>query len=186
MAYLQGSNGKKIELVIESETEELDLSVSTHPVETGSPISDHSQLNSKTFSFSGLIMGRDQNEVDEKYVQLLWWSQDGEVLSYRGAIVHNGVIISRLSKTFDEGGYSNAVKVEIELTAVYMVKLDWVKNKNYGKKQAAPNDGVWVTVVPGNTYWGWWQQYGTSIDQLRAWNHWPDRQIPVGVRARVK
>ncbi|QIL50117.1 LysM peptidoglycan-binding domain-containing protein [Weissella coleopterorum] len=186
MAYLKNSKGQKIEIMVESENESVEMNVSTHPIETGSPITDHVQANNKIFSFTGLIMGRDQSEVDNRYIQLLWWSQEGEELQYHGAIRHDNVIISHLSKTYDEGGFANAVKFEIELTALYKVNLNWVKNKNYGKKQATPNDGVWVTVVPGNTYWGWWQQYGTSIDQLRSWNHWPDRQIPVGVRARVK
>ncbi|MFP7481249.1 LysM peptidoglycan-binding domain-containing protein [Weissella paramesenteroides] len=56
-----------------------------------------------------------------------------------------------------------------------------------GKKQAkAPSSGVYVTVRPGNTYWGWWVKYGTPIQTLRNWNHWPDRRIPIGARARVK
>ena len=120
-------------------------------------------------------------------MQLLNWSQGSTLLQFRGAIRHNGMLISHLEKTYDDGGFQNAVKFNISLTAVYTVNVYWAKAKNSGKKQAkAPSSGVYVTVRPGNTYWGWWVKYGTPIQTLKNWNHWPDRRIPIGARARVK
>ncbi len=187
MAKLTDSKGKTVVLSVETENEQVENTVSTHPIENGSPITDHSQMESKTFEFSGKIIGKSQAEVDDKYMQLLNWSQGSTLLQFRGAIRHNGMLISHLEKTYDDGGFQNAVKFNISLTAVYTVNVYWAKAKNSGKKQAkAPSSGVYVTVRPGNTYWGWWVKYGTPIQTLRNWNHWPDRRIPIGARARVK
>lgn len=186
MARLNDNNGHSVEVFVMSEHEELNIDVSTHPVEDGSPITDHSQLQSKSFTLSGWLHGNNQSDVDAKYQQLLDWSQSGALVNYSGAIRHNGMLISNLTKDYDDGGFQNVVKFSLDLTAVFTVKVTWNKNVNAGKKQATPPAGVYVTVVAGNTYWGWWVQYGTSIDQLRAWNGWPDRFIPIGARARVK
>ncbi|MBU5285063.1 LysM peptidoglycan-binding domain-containing protein [Weissella confusa] len=186
MARFDDGKGHSVEVFTLSEHEEISMDVSTHPVEDGSPITDHSQMQSKTFRFSGWIHGNNQSEVDAKYNQLQDWARSADLVTYSGAIRHNGMLISNLTKDYDDGGFQNVVKFSLDLTAVFTVKVTWNKNVNAGKKQASPPAGVYVTVVAGNTYWGWWVQYGTSIDQLRAWNGWPDRFIPIGARARVK
>ncbi|MFC6178258.1 LysM peptidoglycan-binding domain-containing protein [Weissella sagaensis] len=186
MAKLTDAKGKTVVLSVETENEQLENTVATHPVENGSPITDHAQMESKTFEFSGKIIGKNQSEVDDKYMQLLTWFHQSTLLQFRGAIRHNNMLISHLEKTYDEGGYKNAVKFNISLIAIYTVNVYWKKAKNSGKKQAKPSGAVYVTVRPGNTYWGWWVKYGTPIQTLRNWNHWPDRRIPIGVRARVK
>ena len=116
------------------------------------------------------------------------WQHDGALLVYTGAIRRSSMLITNLHRTEDDGGFVNAIKFSMELTHVEIVKSSFVKAVNVGPKKPSPpaNPGVWVTVRPGNTYWGWMMQYGTSIQQLRNWNHWPDRRIPIGVRARVK
>lgn len=186
MATLTDSNGRSLEVVLLTEDEDLTMNVSTHPVEDGAPITDHSQIDSETFSFTGWVRGANQSEVDAKYNQLRTWGLDGTLINLNGAIRRTGLLISNVHKTYDDGGFQNAIKFNMDLTSVFTAKVTWYKNVNAGKKQATPPAGVYVTVVPGNTYWGWWQQYGTSIDQLRAWNGWPDRLIPVGARAKVK
>ncbi|MBJ7631696.1 LysM peptidoglycan-binding domain-containing protein [Weissella confusa] len=187
MARFTDGNGHSVDVFSLSEHEELNIEVATHPIEDGSPITDHSQMQSKTFTFSGWITGNNQSDIDAKYNQLYAWGENGTIVDYSGAIRQNhSMLISNLTKDYDDGGYQNAIKFSMEVTWVKMVKVTWNKNVNAGKKQASPPAGVYVTVVAGNTYWGWWVQYGTSIDQLRAWNGWPDRFIPIGARARVK
>ena len=186
MAKFNDSNGHSVDVFSLTEHEDVNIDVATHPVEDGSPITDHSQIQSKNFRFGGWITGNNQSDIDAKYQQLLDWSQNGTLLNYSGAIRHNSMLMSNLTKDYEDGGYQNAIKFSVDLTWVRTVKVTWNKNVNAGKKQATPPPGVYVTVVAGNTYWGWWVQYGTSIDQLRAWNGWPDRFIPIGARARVK
>ena len=194
MARLTDEKGKTVTLVIETENEQLENNVSTHPIETGSPLTDHAQMVSKTIDFSGKIKGNSLSEVNNKYSQLLAWFHGANMLTFRGAIWQNNLIISHLEKTYDEGGLKNAVKFNMTLTVVYSIDLKWQRAKQSGKKQTTKKSktssrkskAVYVTVRSGNTYWGWSQRYGTSISQLRKWNKWPDRFIPIGKRARVK
>lgn len=186
MAILTDSKGKSVEVFFLDEHEELSMNVSTHPIEVGAPITDHSQIDSETFSHSGWLQGNSQSEIDAKYQQLREWSLNGELINQSGAIRRTGLMITNLSKDYGNGGYRNTIQFSIDLTSVFTAKVTWYKNVNAGKKQSSPSGAVYITVVAGNTYWGWWQKYGTSINQLRAWNGWPDRAIPIGARARVK
>lgn len=175
-----------ITLFVESEEEEITNKVAQYPVQSGNNITDHTQRESLTWSFEGKIFGKNMAEVDRKYGQLVSWQHDGALLVYTGAIRRSSMLITNLHRTQDEGGFSNAVKFDMELTHVEIAKSSFVKAVNVGPKKPATPPGVWVTVRPGNTYWGWMMQYGTPIQTLRNWNHWPDRRIPIGVRARVK
>ena len=99
------------------------------------------------------------------------------------------MILTNITKTYDEGGFKNAIKVVLEFKEAHIVSTSFVKVQHVGPVKPTPPPSppqIWVTVRPGNTYWGWWRQYGTPIQTLRNWNHWPDRFIPVGARARVK
>ena len=187
MATLKKGN-VGVEIFSESEEEEITNKVAQYPVQSGNNITDHTQRESLTWTFEGKIFGKNKAEIDRKYGQLVNWQHDGSLLTYTGAIRRSSMLITNLHRTEDEGGFANAIKFSMELTHVEVVKSSFVKAVNVGPKKPSPtaNPGVWVTVRPGNTYWGWMMQYGTSIQQLRNWNHWPDRRIPIGVRARVK
>ena len=187
MATLKKGN-VGVEIFSESEEEEITNKVAQYPVQSGNNITDHTQRESLTWTFEGKIFGKNKAEIDRKYGQLVNWQHDGSLLTYTGAIRRSSMLITNLHRTEDEGGFANAIKFSMELTHVEVVKSSFVKAVNVGPKKPSPpaNPGVWVTVRPGNTYWGWMIQYGTSIQQLRNWNHWPDRRIPIGVRARVK
>lgn len=182
------SGNTKLNLFIKNETETIKNKIAQYPVQRGQPLVDHTQRESKAWTFEGLLFGRNQSDIDAKFNQLLTWQQQGTLLTYNGAIHHGDLLITDLEKVYDEGGYRNAIKISISLLHVRVVSSSFVKAVHVGPK--APTKpvppGVWVTVRAGNTYWGWWMQYGTPIQTLRNWNHWPDRQIPIGVRARVK
>ena len=177
-----------IKISAESEEEDVAQTVASFPVQSGNAITDHTQQESQTWSFEGKIYGKNQTEVDKKFQQLLNWAHAGTLLRYYGAIHHGNMMITNLHKTYDEGGFTNAIKFTMELRYVAVVKTSFTKAKHVGPKKPKPakKPGVYVTVRRGNTYWGWWVKYGTSIQTLRNWNHWPDRRIPIGARARVK
>lgn len=176
-----------VEIFVESEEEEITNKVAQYPVQTGNNITDHTQQESWSWTFEGKLFGKDMAEVDRKYDQLVSWQHKGELVAYNGAIRRANMLITNLHRTHEDGGFANAVKFEMELTHVELAFSSFVNNKNVGPKKPATNKaGVWVTVKPGNTYWGWMMKYGTSIQQLRNWNHYPDRRIPIGVRVRVK
>lgn len=183
------SDGKtKLDLFIENEQETITNKVAQYPVQRGQPIIDHTQRENKSWQFEGKIFGNNQHDIDTKFSKLLDWQYQGTLLTYNGAIHHSNLIIQELSKTYDDGGFRNAIKINITLQNISIVSSSFVKATHVGAKAptkpAVP--GVWVTVRAGNTYWGWWMQYGTAIQTLRNWNHWPDRNIPIGARARVK
>ena len=191
MAVLR--DGKKsITISVESEQEAIQNTVAQHPVNRGDPIVDHTQRESYVWDFDGKIYGKDQKAVDSQYTQLMNWQRNGTLLQYIGAVRGANMLITDLHKTYDDGGFSNAVKFSMSLTNVTIVTTSFVKAVNVGvkapaKPKAKPkNPGTYITVRAGNTYWGWYMKYGTSINQLRAWNKWPDRRIPIGARARVK
>lgn len=177
-----------IKISAETEDEDLALKVSQYPVQSGNAITDHVQQESETWSLEGKIYGKNTADVDKKYQQLLNWSNSGTLLRYDGAIHHGNMMITSLHKTYDSGGFTNAIKFNMELQYVAVVKTSFTKAKHVGPKKPKPakSKGTYVTVRAGNTYWGWWVKYGTPIQTLRNWNHWPDRRIPIGARARVK
>ncbi|HEM2532857.1 TPA: LysM peptidoglycan-binding domain-containing protein, partial [Listeria monocytogenes] len=82
-------------------------------------------------------------------------------------------------------------EITVSLRDLRRASTPWVrkKKKSSGKKQSVKSKkspGTYITVKKGDCYWKWWKRYGTSIAQLRKWNKWPDRRIPIGKRARVK
>lgn len=179
------TDGKKsITIISITESENIDANVTQYPVENGSPLSDHSQRTGKGISISGMIL---DPGASDKYKTLIAWQDKGVMLTYKGAIYHGSLLLSGLSKSHEK--YKNGFAVTISLTVIQKATTSWKKKvvkkgkqQVTGKKTAA----VYVTVKPGNTYWGWWQKYGTPIQTLRNWNKWPDRFIPIGKRARVK
>lgn len=115
------------------------------------------------------------------------WNERGTLVRFQGMIYKGGLMISDLKKSYS--GATNAIDVELTLTEVRTVSTSYTGTRHVGPvapKATRKARAVYVTVRPGNTYWGWWRQYGTPIQTLRNWNHWPDRHIPVGAKARVK
>lgn len=183
------SDGKtKVTISVSSENETVKNNVAQYPIQRGQPIIDHTQRESKDWQFDGKIIAANHNQIDAIYSKLLDWQYNGTLLTYNGAIHHDSIIIEELNKTYDDGGFTNAIKVSLTLKNVVLVNTSFVKATHVGPKTPSKpaTPGVWVTVRAGNTYWGWWQAYGTAIQTLRDWNHWPDRRIPIGARARVK
>jgi LysM repeat protein len=177
---------KKVEIFAESENENISNKVAQYPVQNGQPVVDHTQRESKTWEFTGKIFGKNQSDIDKKYQQLISWQYHGDLLTYRGAIKHSNIIIETLEKTYEDGGMKNALTVTINLRHVRKVKSSFKKKQKPATPPKKKKKGTYVTVKAGNTYWGWMMKYGTSINQLRKWNKWPDRRIPIGARARVK
>ncbi|MGV0167214.1 phage baseplate protein [Furfurilactobacillus sp. WILCCON 0119] len=180
------AEGKTIEVFPQDEgKEEVAMNVAQYPVENGAPMANHVQEDHKQLDFSGLVVGDNLTEADAKYIQLMYWAQAGTLVDIHGVWTVYNCLISNVTKTRKDG-QQNALGFSISLIEVRLPKSSWTKRQNLGVQPAAQGPGTYVTVQPGNTYWGWWCQYGTAIQTLRDWNHWPDRIIPIGARARVK
>lgn len=177
------AGSKTINIVNITEDEAMSANVTQYPVEEGSPVSDHIQFSSKSLQISGYLLG---DSAENDYLTILDWQNTGATLSYKGRVYFHGVYLSNVSKSL--GRISNGFGFTCTLTVIRKAKTSWVKLPTKGKQQVTPpaSKEVYVTVKAGNTYWGWWRQYGTPIQTLRNWNKWPDRFIPIGKRARVK
>lgn len=196
MGYNQQNLGSKLEpqsgggAIYFFATEEgltKETNVAQNPVENGSAISDHISLSSDTGEITGYLFGDGGANPDgQNFMGKLYdWQQKGTLLKWYGRRYLSSVVISNLDFTFDEN--VNSMQATFTWTRVQVTQRPTqvaVAVKKPANPPAQP--GVFVTVQPGNTYWGWMMQYGTPLDTLRGWNGWPDRFIPIGVRARVK
>lgn len=185
MAFIVNGS-QEIEIVNIQENENISSTVTQYPVEKGSPISDHTQISSKTMQVSGYLFGDSKSSSEAKYNALQKFKNEGKLVEFKGRIYLKNLAITDVSKSYDKIG--NGFAINISFTVIREAKVSWSKIPNNGKKQPTTpkNPEVYVTVKRGNTYWGWWKQYGTPIQTLRNWNKWPDRFIPIGARARVK
>lgn len=160
--------------------------VAQNAVESGSAITDHIGMTEDSGTITGYLLGDGGNNVDGQnaLAQLMLWQERGTVLQFFGRRFVAPMIISGIEHSYNNNAI-NATKVSITWKFLRVVQRP-EQIVVAVKKPVGDGDGVWVTVQPGNTYWGWMMQYGTPLDTLRGWNHWPDRFIPIGVRARVK
>lgn len=177
------NGSQEIEIVNITENENLASLVTQYPVESGAPISDHTQISGKTLQVTGFLLG---DKAESDYTTLEKWKNEGKLVSFKGRVYLRNLSITDISKGYDR--IENGFSINISYTVIRTAKTSWSKVPNNGKKQPPPaaKKEVYVTVKKGNTYWGWWKQYGTPIQTLRNWNKWPDRFIPIGKRARVK
>ncbi|WP_239256690.1 LysM peptidoglycan-binding domain-containing protein [Listeria ilorinensis] len=167
-----------------NESEVTAAEATQYPVEQGTPISDHVQVQNKTLSITGFLLG---SSAEQDYLKIHDFVQKGTVVTWRGRVYFHDVLVNSIIKDYDT--IENGMAVTISITTLRRASSPWVQKKtSSGKKQTTSKSqaGTWITVKKGDCYWKWWKQYGTSIAQLRSWNKWPDRKIPIGARARVK
>ncbi|PZL78252.1 peptidoglycan-binding protein LysM [Enterococcus plantarum] len=185
MAYIQ--IGKtKVQIVNTSENDGSDANVSQYPVESGAPITDNMMYMGGQVTISGLLLADSSSKAEQAYKTLVDSQKNVNWITYRGRIYLKDAVIQSISRSY--ATYENGFDVSITLQPMRLAKSVWEKipQPPVAKQPVKPSSAVYVTVQPGNTYWGWWMQYGTAIQTLRDWNKWPDRFIPIGARARVK
>ncbi|EAC5079571.1 LysM peptidoglycan-binding domain-containing protein [Listeria monocytogenes] len=175
-----------VKLVNTNESETSPFTITDNPVETGSPVSDHVQRETKTLEISGFLLG---SSAEKDYATLKSYAEKGTIVTFKGRVYFKNVLISNLSKSYNT--VKNGFEITVSLRDLRRASTPWVrkKKKSSGKKQSSKTKksaGTYITVKKGDCYWKWWKRYGTSIAQLRKWNKWPDRRIPIGKRARVK
>ena len=173
-----------ISLVNVREDEVVNVNVTTLPIESGAPISDHVQRQNNVLRITGYLLGSD---AESNFTQLENMAHQGTVTKYQGRVQLRDVLISGISRGYQD--IKNGMELSISLTTVKRAKTSWVRRTaSVGRQQATPSrsPNKYVTVRAGDTYWGWSQRYGSTVAQLRTWNGWEDRLIPIGARARVR
>ncbi|AKO92710.1 hypothetical protein BEH_11770 [Priestia filamentosa] len=176
----------KINLFVEKESDSSSVDATSYPVEQGVPISDHVEEKPDEFSLSGYIIGSNY-KADKEYLKQEM--KKGTLMTYVGRNIAKNVIIMSIDGDQDSS-IANGISISIKLRTIRIASTPWVKVQNNGQKKpvnpSTKPKAVYHLVKKGDTYWGCWKKYGTSISQLRAWNKYPDRRIPIGVKLRVK
>lgn len=176
----------KVQLLIEKESDSKSIEATSYPVEKGVAMTDHVEKKPGEFSLSGYIIGPNY-QADKEYLQKEM--DKGTIFTYVGRTVAKNVIIVSIDGDVD-ASIANGTAISIKLQEIRIANTPWVKVKNGGKKKPVTtkpaNKPVYHLVKKHDTYWDCWKWYGTSIPQLRKWNKYPDRRIPIGVKLRVK
>lgn len=176
-----------INLLIETESDSSSVDATTYPVERSESYTDHITTKPDDFSLSGSITG--PNYMRDK-LYLKNEMKKGTVFTYVGRNIAKQVIILSVDGNMHVG-IMNGSEINIKLQSVRFASSPWKKINNTGEKKPVvkttqPTTEVYHVSKKGDTYWDLWKKYGTSIDQLRKWNKYEDRKIPIGVKLRVK
>lgn len=186
----------KIGLHSKTEDETNTQTVTQYPIEGHNAVTDHVRRESKTITLDVLLDEGTMAATDKLFAKINNWGFRGKLLSYRGASMYiDHCVISSLTKHGET--YVSAMECTIELTYVYFVTTSVIKHKKSkkskgkkttksGKTKTKSKKKVYRKVKRGDTYWLYHIQTGTSIANLRKWNKYPDRRIPIGVKVRVK
>lgn len=169
------------------------VKVTEYPVEEGSPISDHVERTSPKLSFDAQLLGKDYLG---RLGTLRDYMNNGTIINYVGRAIATAVVITDINRVHNSN-IRNGVALTINVQKIRLSKSPWIKKKAQkpvtrgGKKKPTakkPRSSPkrYHRVKRGETYWLMNIKYGTSISQLRKWNKYPDRRIPIGVKLRVK
>ena len=185
-------------LFVESEKYSDSVEATAYPVEKGVAFTDHVKRNPKTVSLQVFMQG---SQASKNLASLQAQMNKGTILKYVGRETASNVIILSLDHPRD-ASIKNGFMLDIQLREVRIVKSPWVKapkkqkatrkpmdatgKKKPVSKKSRPTTERYHIVKAGDTFWALSRKYGTSIQQLRNFNKYPDRNIPIGVKLRVK
>ncbi|EST12043.1 LysM peptidoglycan-binding domain-containing protein [Sporolactobacillus laevolacticus] len=183
----------KVKLYIETEKLSNSVTATSYPVEQGEPITDHVQRQPETLSLDGWILSGNSYKAELQYLRDSM--RKGTLLTYTGRTVARNVIITSLDDT-RTGDVSNGAAVSAQLQFIRIVKEKWTSTsaraktakKTVGKKKKTVNkksSAQYKTIKKGWTYYLISRKYGTSVSQLRSWNKYPDKALPIGKKIRV-
>lgn len=185
-----------VTLFVESEQYNESVNATAYPVEKGVAFTDHVERNPRSITLQIFLSNPG---ASDKLSKLRAQMHKGTILKYVGKATASNIII--LSIDHDRSTIKNGFEVSMTLREVRIAKSPWRKAKKKDKATRKPSDKTgkkkptskksrgtarYHFTRSGDTYWGLSRKYGTSIQQLRNWNKYPDRRIPIGVKVRVK
>lgn len=183
---------------VEKESYRDQVDATGYAVEKGEPFTDHVEAKPDELTLTAHFFGSDHAANVSKIRE---YQKTGKLLRYIGRSTASDVIILTVGRDYDSS-IGNGVAMSISLMKVRVAKSPWIKvppkqkpiqkppTSGGTKKPVAtkprPTTARYHTTKKGDTYWDLSKKYGTSIAQLRKWNKYPDRSIPIGVKLRVK
>ena len=135
--------------------------VSSHPIEKGAAISDHSQKQPVELSISGKIINHGSRKSDDIINQLKKLQEEGSLITYVGRVTLSNLLIQDFQTSYSHtnwGGcdFSMTLKeVRIAKTA-YVAKATSKKATNTGTQQikkSTTQTKVYHTVKKGDNCW---------------------------------
>ena len=144
-----------------TEDESVDYSgeSTSHPVETGLPLTDHYKRNPIEISISGKIVDNKKEKAKDILNKLIKLKNEGSLVKYVGRISLGNMQIQNISVTSTNKNW-NGYDINISLKEVRIAKsaYDAAKSAKLAAQAAqtsqGDNDKVYHTVVKGNTIWG--------------------------------
>lgn len=184
-----------INIFNEVEKRSYSVDVTEYDVEKGSPFSDHVRKTNPTITVTGMVLSNNWKTIESRLESMM---NKGTILKYVGKTTVSNVILTGFSPSNDKN-IANGFKVSLTLKRIRITKTSYRKapkkkkparkKPTYsGKKKPTgkrKNPKKYIKVVSGDTYWGRSIKHGVSVKQLMAWNPWPARRIPIGVKMRV-
>lgn len=187
-----------ITIHVEQESYIDSVNATEYAVESGQPFTDHIEAKPETLSLTAVIVGADASTKVDK---LREYMRKGTLLRYVGRSTASNVIILEIGRNYSSD-IGNGVAINIVVRKIRITESPWVKappkqkpaqkppsrsgKKKPVPKKPRPSPKRYHLVKKGDTYWVLGIKYGTSVAQLRTWNKYPDRRIPIGVKLRVK
>lgn len=183
---------------VEKESYRDSVNATEYGVEQGEPFTDHIEAKPEELSLTAVIVGSDASAKVEK---LREYMRKGTLLRYVGRSTASNVVILDIGRDYT-AEIGNGVAIYITARKVRIAKSPWVKappkkkparkppsrsgKKKPVPKKPRPSTKRYHMVRKNDTYWALSRKYGSTVAQLRAWNKYPDRRIPIGVKLRVK
>lgn len=183
-------------IFVTTEDVDIDVEIPSHKVEEGINIMDHVERKPKVVKLKGLLVRPTKERVERLIEALEKYETQGTLLSYEGRRIYRNMVLSKLqikaSVKVMNGFDFSCTLTEIDIaTTSYVQSMPVAAYKSVttsGQVQTAnANTGqIYHVVKRGDTYWGLSKAYGSSVQQLRAWNKYADSKIPLGAKLRVK
>lgn len=183
---------------VEKESYRDSVNATEYGVERGEPFTDHIEAKPAELSLTAVIVGSGASAKVEK---LREYMRKGTLLRYVGRSTASDVVILDIGRDYT-AEIGNGVAIYITVRKIRIAKSPWVKappkkkparkppsrsgKKKPVPKKPRPSPKRYHKVRKGDTYWALSRKYGSTVAQLRAWNKYPDRRIPIGVKLRVK
>lgn len=186
-------DSRVFELIETSPTETGTNDVATKPIDGGQVETNFIAQSSIEYSATFYLRGKDFNDCDNKYKQLLDWSYQYE-LTVDGFSRWKHAYITSIAKSTDNTINSNGMIISITFSYARQAQIKYkkvtkgkTKHKAGAKKSSGSRKGKkgrYITVKPGMTYSQISKKTGTSLSSLIKMNKWKSSNLPVGAKVR--
>lgn len=168
----------------------------SQPVEDGMDLTDHVTVGAMSLSLSGILTRPTPERVQVLIDRLESWKAAGTRLQYEGSKIVQNVAIKDFKYSKD-AKTRNGYNFSMTLVQIRVGKPSYVKTTAPAATKPVTSAGQKQTVNPntkekyhivkrGDTYYALAKKYGSTVQQLRDWNKYPDRKLPISTKLRVK